>query len=243
MFSKAQITETKKLHQKKYRKEYGQFIVEGLKGVQEAIDANAKIVSIFATQAVRHEIKISKDLVIETITETEGQKMTNTETFPGVMAIISIPTDQKFSHGHIVCLDRVSDPGNMGTIIRTADWFGIKNILISEDSVDPYNPKVVRSSMGSIFHTSIIETENLIEALRELKKNKYNIVSLDMEGKDISKIKVENNTVYVFGSESHGVREEILELGDSYSILGHGDAESLNVAVSVGITLNQVFGK
>ena len=242
MPSENEIKRIKKLHQKKYRYEFGQFIVEGKKSIQEAIDSGAHIVSIFATQAVRSELNTSGDINIETISDDEGNKMAATETFSGSLAVISIPEKIKFLDGPIVCLDKVSDPGNMGTIIRTADWFGIENILLSEDCADPYNPKVVRSTMGSLFHTNIMQSGNILKSLSQLEK-KYQIVTLTMDGKDISNLKHNKHTVYVFGSESHGVRDEILKMGESYSISGKGKAESLNVSVSAGIVLNDIFRK
>jgi len=140
----------------------------------------------------------------------------------------------------ILLLDRVNDPGNLGTIIRTADWFGVNDIILSEESVDPYNEKVVRSTMGSIFRTHIYQSEYIVETVEFLKKNGYSIVTLDMEGRDIRDLPKKGKQAFLFGSESHGISDTLRALADeSYTISGNGNAESLNLAMSVGITLYQ----
>jgi len=141
----------------------------------------------------------------------------------------------------ILLLDRVNDPGNLGTIIRTADWFDIHDIILSEGSVDPYNEKVVRSTMGSIFRTHMYQSEYLVETVEFLKKNGYSIAVLDLEGEDISELPKKGKLALLFGSESHGISDQLLALADaSYTISGKGNAESLNLAMSVGITLHQL---
>ena len=144
--------------------------------------------------------------------------------------------------GPIVCLAGVKDPGNLGTIIRTADWFGIKNILLSEQCVDVYNPKVVRSTMGSIFHTAVFRSNNIEKDLQVLKKNsEYKIYSLDLAGENINKMKASNNIIYLFGSESHGVMTGLEKLIDKrYTIPKKGEAESLNLGVAVGVLLSKI---
>ena len=128
----------------------------------------------------------------------------------------------------------------MGTIIRTADWFGVNGIILSEDCVDPYNEKVVRSSMGSIFRIKIFQSKDVVNTLSKLKeKNKYNILGLVMKGDSVEKIDKKSKRIFVFGSESHGIRENIEKIMDKkYTIQGKGKAESLNVGVSVGVVLS-----
>ena len=173
-------------------------------------------------------------------------KIKTTDTFPGVLAIVAQPDvliDELLDGTPIICLDGLKDPGNLGTIIRTADWFGVKNIILSEDAVDPYNDKVVRSTMGSIFRVNIFESEGLVRTIENLKKRGYKIVSLEMEGKDVNTMEInrDKEMVFVFGSESHGVRPELEKLVDKrYTIPGKGSAESLNVAVACGIVLHSL---
>ncbi|MFA4830705.1 MAG: RNA methyltransferase [Patescibacteria group bacterium] len=241
MPTKSTLNKVKNLHQKKFRERFGEFIVEGIKGVVEAINSDAEIYRIFATEAVLEQIKIPTRIEKEIITEKEGRQISDAETFSGILAVVAIPNEVNFSAGDIICMDRMADPGNLGTIIRTADWFGIKNILLSENCVDPYNPKVVRSTMGSIFRVNIMKSAELVRSLEELKNKGYNIISLTMDGKDISELKIDDKkNIYVFGSESHGVRDDIVQMGESYAIFGKGSAESLNVAVAAGIVLNRI---
>lgn len=234
-----------KLHQKKYRKEYNEFIVEGLKGVEEALRSDAEINFIIIEDKRKDEAEFKKIVEktkadIHYCARKDIGEIKTTDTFPGVLAVVRQSEVELDTSKPIICLDGIKDPGNLGTIIRTADWFGVVNILLSEDCVDLYNEKVVRGSMGSIFHVNALEVNNIIAELENLTQAGYNIVCLTMTGKNINKLKPKDKTIYVFGSESHGIREEILEMGEQYSISGEGQAESLNVGVSVGVVLSKI---
>lgn len=239
-----------KLQQKKYRKEYEEFLIEGVKGVEEILRSDFNVSSVVIEGDRRESFKDIIDLCdrkgvdIEYCGRKDIDKIKDTETFPGVMAIAD-QEDYSLDDvlgSSIICLDGVKDPGNLGTIIRTADWFGISSLVLSEDCVDVYNPKVVRSSMGSLFRVKIFQSNDLSNTINNLKdKHKYTIVGLCMEGDLIKKIDGAKKTVYVFGSESHGIREEVEKiLNKKYTIAGKGQAESLNVAISVGIVLNNI---
>ncbi len=244
---KKQIT---KLHQKKYRYEFNEFLVEGVKGVEEALkDATVLVVVIEGNRRdekdIQHIIKLAekKRVPIEFCGRKDIGSIKATETFSGVMAIVEMPEyteEDIINNSPIVYLDNIKDPGNLGTIIRTADWFGVENILLSEDSVDPYNEKCVRSTMGSISRVKIIRSSDAIKSLNKLRDEEYNMSVLAMEGENISKMNNSNKTVYMFGSESHGLRKEIEKIGEKYTIPGKGGAESLNLAVSVGIVLANI---
>lgn len=243
------------LQQKKHRKEFKEFVIEGVKGVEEAIKSNAEVILVIIEGNRREEknfekiLKITnnKNIPVEFCGRKDIGEIKTTDTFPGVLAVVEQPGIflEDIVNGSIVCLDGVKDPGNMGTIIRTVDWFGIKNILLSEDCVDISNPKVVRSTMGSIFHVNIFRSDNIVASLTELK-DKYGrkIVSLSLDGENLNRDKVEINgdkSIFVFGSESHGVRAEIEKMSDKkYTIPGRGEAESLNVAVSAGILMSKL---
>lgn len=242
MFEK-QIKRIVKLHQKKYRDAEGAYLVEGKKGVEEALKYPGIVEQImfgpqFDDMAFR--LNLPTEIVTNDLTPAEVTRVKTTDTFPGIMAVVKKQPADDFKNGPIVCLDRIADPGNLGTIIRTADWFGISQILLSEDSVDPYNPKSVRSTMGSIFDAKIIRSRGLVREINHLKEKGYNAVSLVMNGKPINELKAEPNTIYIFGSESHGVREEIMQLSTPYTIPGKGGAESLNVAIAAGILLSRL---
>ncbi|HAT03154.1 MAG TPA: hypothetical protein DCS29_00035 [Candidatus Magasanikbacteria bacterium] len=253
MLSQKIIKHLNQLQQKKYRKEFGEFIIEGVKGVDEAIKSDDEIILLIVEGGRRDEEEIrgiieiaeKNNIPIEFCGRKDIDIIKTTDTFPGVLAVI----EQKeiiledIADGPVICLDQVKDPGNLGTIIRTADWFGIKNILVSEDCVDVYNPKVVRSTMGSIFHVTIFKSHDVLNSLKKLKKEfHYEINSLDMHGVTIAKLKPKNKAIYIFGSESHGVSHELDELIDTrYTIPGSGTAESLNVAISAGILMSKLY--
>lgn len=237
----------KKLHQRKYREEFGQFLVEGIKGVREAMDAG--IVQRMVIEEGRKEDRHIAPIVVA----AEARKMDivyasnkdigeikTTDMFPGVMAIVTMPSHTLNNvSGSAIYLDGVTDPGNLGTIIRTADWFGIHNILLSKGCVDPFNDKSVRSSMGSLFRATIVLdlTDQDIQAVK--KEKGYEIIGFALNGQELTPLKLEPRTkksLFVFGSESHGISREIDKLLDRrYTISGMGGAESLNVAVSSGI--------
>lgn len=252
MLSKGTVKQINNLQQKKYRQEQGVFLVEGIKGVEEAILNKANFLSVIIEDGKKEDEGIQKiiELAVKNKIKFEfcGQKdiknIKTTETFPGILAIIKQKncaiTD--FIPGNIICLDGIRDPGNLGTIIRSADWFGIKNILLSEDCVEIYNPKVVRSTMGSIFRIKVVESGNILNDLEFLQKQKnYQIFSLTMDGKKLSNFKNTKSSIFVIGSESHGVREEIQALSiDCLTIPGQGQAESLNAAIATGILLYHI---
>lgn len=254
MLPKATIKHLNELQQKKHRAAAQEFIVEGVKGVEEALE-NGEVILIVIDGALRDEadmqtiIKLAEadEVQVEFCGRKDIGEIKTTDTFPGVLAVVSTNDIglEEIARGPIVALDGVKDPGNLGTIIRTADWFGITNILLAEDSVDPYNPKVVRSTMGSIFRTRVFESLNLATSLQMLKeKFGYTVVSLEMDGEVLPQklLKKDNeNVVFLFGSESHGVRESLEKFIDSrYTIPGKGQAESLNVAVAAAIVMSRI---
>lgn len=250
MLQKKIIKHINKLQQKKYRKESGEFVVEGIKGVYEALNSDHDVAMLLVEGKKRDDADYTaliskaeaKNIPVEFVARGDIGDIKTTDTFPGVMAVVDIKnvtTDEVFDGNSVVVLDRINDPGNLGTIIRTADWFGIKHIILSEDSVDPYNPKVVRSTMGSLFHVNILQSSDVVRTLKQAED--YTTVSLDLDGKPLSSFETKARSVYVFGSESHGIRPELAELvGESYTIAGTGDAESLNVAVAAGILMSRI---
>lgn len=241
-----------KLHQKKYRQKFGEFLVEGVKGVEEALRSSADIRAVILENSYKEDLKIKKiiknieknKISVSFCSKPEGDKIKSTDTFPGIMAIIKInkhSEDDLANKSPIILMDSVGDPGNLGTVIRTANWFGIQNILLSEDSVDIYNEKTVRSTMGSVFYTKIATSKNIIESVEKLKKKGYTIVALGLDGEDIKKLKPKSKSVYIFGNESRGIRPELLGLVDKkYTIMGGGPAESLNLGVSAGILMSKL---
>jgi TrmH family RNA methyltransferase len=238
----------KKLQQKKYRREFGEFIIEGIKGVEEVLASGCMVTQIILEEDSRTPVDLPLFVAggpeVLYASKSDIKDIKTTETFPGIMAVVKMPETklQDFDlEKPILCLDGVKDPGNLGTIIRTADWFGITNILLTDDCVDAYNEKVVRSTMGSIFRSKIVESENIMQDLPALKKQGYTLIGLEMEGEPLQKMKPQAKTVYVFGSESHGISAKVQSILDSSCTIPRlGGSESLNVGVAVGVVLSKI---
>ncbi|MFA5859302.1 MAG: RNA methyltransferase [Elusimicrobiota bacterium] len=240
-----------KLKNKKERDELGLFIVEGIKCVNEAIASGWTIETLVFEKGFdenrilygKEDLRAKKFFVpIDGI-----QRIQTVKTWPGVMAVVRQKryalTD--ITDGTvIIALENVADPGNLGTIIRTCDWFGVKNIMLSENSVDVYNEKTVRGTMGSIFRTRVYESITIMEDIAKMKKNGYSVYALTLDGEDVKETKLASkNSIYLFGNESTGLTEYVVEKADKkYKISGGGNRiDSLNLAVSVGVVLNNII--
>ena len=141
----------------------------------------------------------------------------------------------------IVALENISDPGNLGTIIRNCDWFGVNNILLSKECAEIYNQKVIRASMGSLFHLSIIEENDLINSLKDLKTKNYDIVTADLDGENLYKFKRGKDIAIVFCNEANGPSKELLKISNrKITIPQKGKAESLNVASASAVILSEL---
>ena len=240
MISKNQIKFVKSLQKKKYRLESKCFVVESTKNVNEILNSDYKVQQIYATENWIEKYKIKDDISVNLVKENELQRISALKTASDVLAVVHIPLEKNdfdFSGINIV-LDNVKDPGNLGTIIRICDWFGVKNIYCSEETVDVYNSKVVQSTMGSISRVDVIYTD-IKQMIQEIDVN-VKVYGAVMDGNDISQIKVNKNSLIVFGNESNGISEEINSvISERITINKVGDAESLNVAVSAAIILNK----
>ena len=242
------VKNIKKLKDKKYRDLENVYIVEGIKMVKEAILENASIKQIIICDDCEKSDLISKEMMYEIakydciyVTNKIFKYITEVQTPQGVMAIIEKNNKDKeinYNEDIIVALDDIQDPGNLGTILRTVDSIGLSQILVSKGTADPYNPKVVRSTMGAIYRVKVIECDNLKETLKEIKKNKFKILvtSLD-DSKSVYDIKYYKKVI-VIGNEANGVEEEIVKLADEkIKIPMLGKTESLNASVAAGIIL------
>lgn len=239
--TKNELKHIRLLRQKKYRQQYEQFVVEGEKNIEELLRSNYSISAIYATSD--WESSISE---IETITITNKQlsQISNLNSPDKVLAVAKIPSVEFPSHFGskiTLCLDSINDPGNLGTIIRTADWFGIKNIICSPNTVDCFNPKTVMATKGSLFKTTIFYTE-----LDELFKNHPStIFGAYLDGEEIStKFEAPKECFLLMGSESHGISETLEPfVTNKIKIPKKGNAESLNVAMATSILLYQFTTK
>lgn len=242
------IKHIKKLKDKKYRDMNKEFIIEGIKLIKEAIEEKTEIKQIIICDNCLDSNIIPKELMYEIakyecvyVTENIFKIISDVNTPQGILAIIGRNAEESqidYTQDIIVALDDIQDPGNLGTILRTVDSIGLKQILVSKGTADSYNPKVVRSTMGAIFRIRIIECEDLENTLREVKKHKFKLVvtSLQTE-KSLYDIDFEKKVI-VIGNEANGVEQKIQDLADEkIKIPMLGKTESLNASVATGIVL------
>jgi|SRR4051812_47373201 len=231
------LDDVKKLQQKKYREEFGHFLVEGEHLVLELQKAAQQIPELnnselFVTAAYENWDSTFKT---QLITEKQMTQIADTKTPQGILAVVpflSTPISST-ENERAIYLHEVQDPGNLGTILRTLAWFGNFRLLLSPNSVDPYNPKVVRSSMGAIFHVPME-----LDVSLDLLKNRYKkIACLDMNGRSLSDTTFKEFDCYLFGNEARGVpRENLTDLNaQAFTIQGSGKIESLNLATAVNM--------
>jgi TrmH family RNA methyltransferase len=239
MASKNQLKLIRALGQKKYRKQYGQYLVQGEKNVLELIAAGGAIDALFATPEFIAEH--SQSLQGIDVVETEEEVLSKVSTLVSnnaAIAITPMPEDEGIDvSGWVLALDGVSDPGNLGTIIRVADWYGFKQVILSENCADQFNPKVISATMGSFVRVQCIRT-NLVELLDSYEGPIYGAF---LEGESVHKTQFKHSGVLVMGSESHGISPEIASLiTDKITIPAFGGAESLNVAMATGIIVDNI---
>jgi len=246
MITHAEIKYYSSLLQKKYRQKERKFTAEGDKLVAEGIESGLVPEVILTTtsffEAQKDFFNSLKNFRIELIMAADLRKLTDTKTPQEVIAIFPFISNRselkKLSRPLLVYLDNIADPGNTGTILRNCDWFGISDVLMSNGSVELYNPKVVRSSMGSIFHLNIFEDTG-IRQLEELKKKGYSIICSDIMGEDVYDFMFPEKCIVVFSNEAHGPDNSVREVSDHIiSIKKKGKAESLNVASASAIILS-----
>ncbi len=245
MLSKAAAKYIQSLHHKKFRDEEELLIAEGQKILHDVITSKrfeCKI--LYATndwfnqnQQLLEPLDSTEKIIV---TEEELGKISTLHTPNKVLGVFKQPKPAEviLKDAITLMLDDIQDPGNMGTLIRIADWFGVKNIICSEHCVEVYNPKVVQATMGSIARINIIYT-SLIDFIKSNKS--VNIYSASLHGDPLSSLKGINEGVLIIGNESKGISEQVLELSTKkITIPKYGEAESLNAAVAAGIVLSQM---
>lgn len=253
MIPKSKVKQIKQLHSKKFRNDSGLFIGEGMKIYKDLIQSNYMAESVFVTEehfAEVSEISPKQTTVIE-CSLSEMSQMSALTTAPGILAVIQ-KKSVKFLIEEIkgkwtLALDSIRDPGNMGTIIRLAHWFGISNIICNSDCVDVYNPKVVQASMGSLFYTNIFSLE-LESVFSEIQQNNLmNIYGSDMYGRNIYEENFPLSGILIIGNESTGMSDSVSQaVTDSLAIPNFSSnkkADSLNAALACGIILSEIKRK
>lgn len=229
------------LDKKKFRQKYNLFLVEGNKIICELPNSNIKVKEIFSTDPQKLD---RSDIPVSHISENELKKISFLKTPKDSVAVCYLAAEERMEDKNIqLVLDGIQDPGNLGTIIRLADWFGIEQIICSEDTVDFYNPKVIQASMGSFTRVNIIYTD-LVEYLSET--DNVNI-GTDMDGESIYSFERPEKINLILGNEGNGMRPEteaLLQQRITIPRFGSSQStESLNVSMAAGIILGQLFSK
>lgn len=244
MLSKSKIKTIASLKMGKYRKQLGLFIAEGSTNVLDFIAGGLKIEELFATEGwLEKNEKSLKEEICYSVTESELKKITNLKTPSEVIGIFQIPDDSLPDLNNYddlaIMLDDIRDPGNLGTIIRTADWFGIRQVFCSEKTVDVYNPKVVQASMGSLGRVKVNYC-NLEEVIHSKPEN-VKVFGAVLNGTNIDLIAKPHRGIIMIGNESRGISKELLKLVDkkitipNIPVYDGLSAESLNASIAAAI--------
>lgn len=254
MLSRNKIKTLNALLDKKGRKEQKAFIVEGNKIVKETFKSDYTVKDVFATKAWIHQNSIiQKSFNLEEVTEDEMKKISSLTTPQPVLAVIEVKHQklelERIGEEAVLVLDEIKDPGNLGTIIRIADWFGIQNIVCSESCVELYNPKVVQATMGSFLRVNVF-FNNVIDFLTEYKtafSSNY-IYGASLDGENLYNQPLNKRCLIVMGNESKGISSDVIKVCThlikipSFSSFDKGSvsAESLNVGVATAIICSEL---
>lgn len=236
------LDDVKKLHQKKYRSQFGFYLVEGehlIQELQRSVLMEQQI-TLYVTDAwLARGIELDNRLEIVNVTERQMATLSDTKTPQGVIARVPLPANTApTGNERCIYLHEVQDPGNLGTILRSLAWFSGFRLLLSPNSVDPFNSKAVRASMGAIFHLPV----ELDVTLDSLQTRFDRFAYLDLNGEGIQDASFKGYPCYLFGNEARGVPSEALQNtnADAFTISGRGNIESLNLASAVGICAYQL---
>ena len=240
MVSKSQLKLIRSLHQKKYRTEHGLFFIEGIKGVKELLSSGFKVFKVLVTKEMDSTFS---DVETEEISGTDLKNISALKNPSGVLAVFEIPKAMPVGKKDwIVVLDDVRDPGNLGTIIRLCDWFGIMQLVCSRETVDCFNPKVLQATMGSIARVNIVYED--LEVF--LDGTNQPIYGGFMQGASIYKKEFTNAGILVMGNEANGISAKVeAKITERITIpqFGNKSTESLNVATATAIILGEVRSK
>ncbi|AYL93930.1 TrmH family RNA methyltransferase [Mucilaginibacter celer] len=243
MLSKSQISLLKSLQHKKFRKEHGLFLVEGHKSVIEFVNTAYQVDTIYHTPAIAPKmLNLSRKINFQEISLADLEKISSLKTPQEVIGLVKMPIWPALNYNTLknrfsLVLDGVQDPGNMGTIIRTADWFGIADVICSEDTVDVYNPKVVQATMGSLARVNVHYTD-LAATLPQIKLPVFGAM---LDGENMYTTNFGNEGLLAMGNEGNGLRPDVQALiSKKVTIPRVGHAESLNVAIATAILCSEI---
>lgn len=244
-----------KLLNKKYRQQERKFLTEGVRLCHEALLSDWEIETAFITREFSEssnwfqiqELLKQKKAPYRVLESSQFKRLTDTDSPQGIVLVVRMPGRSVTQinlrkAAFIVLLQGVHDPGNMGTIIRTADWYGVNAVLLSEDCVDPFNPKVLRSTMGSIFHIPVMYIPDLAHTINELKQHHFRVVATSItRGKIVHHTQFRKPIALILGGEAMGVSPDTVNRADvTVRIWKYGQADSLNVAVAGAILMDRI---
>lgn len=234
----------------KARKEQGVFLVEGIKMVQEAKEygiQEAYVMESFYQELIHKESDLLQGISYEVVTDSVFAHMSDTVTPQGILALVKVPSYSleammEVENPHLILLEDVRDPGNLGTIIRSAEGAGATGVILSKECVDLYNPKVIRSTMGAIFRVPICYVEDFYETLRILKKNSISLYAAHLKAdKNYEEMDYTKGTGFLIGNEANGLTDYATELANEYILIPMaGNVESLNAAIAASILMFEV---
>lgn len=240
MLSKNQVKLIQKLHHKKYRNELNLFIVEGKKSINEFLQAGYNPQLLIATEAFTTNVP---QHLITPVSKDELRKVSTLQNPDEGLAIFEQPKHKGIlQEGVIVALDNVQDPGNLGTIIRLCDWFGVETLLCNTQTVDCYNPKVVQASMGSLTRVAV----HYLDLAAFLTTTALPVYTMDLEGENLYTATFPKDCILILGNEANGISAEVRALSNEVITIPrfsqHQRTESLNVAMAGAIILSEVIG-
>ncbi len=253
MITREQIKYIRSLQQKKFREEYSCYVAEGLKIICEVIsNQSSDIEFLVCTPKIKNQLKIgfrNQEMKIIEVSEKEFSRISNQKTPQEALAVLRmrkhLNLPDKIEKGLILALDRIQDPGNLGTLLRIADWFGVKDLICSDDSVDLYNPKVIQASMGAFLRVNV-HYGNLGNLLTGLKENQgYTIYGTTLDGNNIYNEEFSSKSILILGNESSGLSESVKAITDRQVMIpnygtGNEKTESLNVSVAAAVICSEI---
>jgi len=255
MISKKEIKYLASLKQKKFRLLNNEFVIEGEKLILDAFKHNQSIKKIIYSIKIKKFDVIRKkskkyNVELTLCTEKDAERISDTKNSQQIFALLEYPSLKKLTtienntNNSLIIIDGISDPGNMGTILRTCSWFGCYDIIITNSSVELYNPKTVRSGMGAHFHMKNIYRDSIENIIEYLQNYQYEMLAADLKGKNIETyVPKKNNWALILGNESKGISKQFKDVSQLIHIPGEGKMESLNVAEAASIVIHYLYKK
>lgn len=245
------VKDIKKLKDKRYRDKLNLFIVEGFRFAEEAFKAKEDILYVVIDEKEEDRYNTStfktylnKDTSVLVVSSIIFKELCDTQTPQGILLVLQKKkSDEDYQKGLYVLADKIQDPGNLGTIIRTAHAVGACGVIITKGTVDPYNLKTLRSTMGSIFHVKIIEEDSDFTIIKSLKKQGHILIAAALNAKaDFYELSLNRDLILAVGNEGEGLSQGVIDLSDiSFKIPMPGGTESLNAAVSCAVVLYEII--